>query len=190
MIRKTLPLGAKSRLKPYNTGPLLNNNAQNSHLFDYTAQDTLCANDSQSKEMNGMSKVFTLSAIAAAALIVATQTAFAKPALKDVSYISNSFVQFGIADEIRKNCDSIRPRMLRVVSFVNGLKSHAEGLGYTETEIDAYVDNDAEKKRLLGLAYTYMQANGVVKGQSETFCALGRAEIAKNSAAGRLLRAQ
>lgn len=188
MIRKTLPIRAKTRLTPYNKGPLLNNNGKNSHLYDHTPRDILCAKDSQSKEMNGMSKVFTLSAVAAAALIVATQTATAKPALKDVATISNGFIQLGIADEIRKNCDSISPRMVRVFNYVSGLKTQAENLGYSDAEIDAYAENDTEKKRLIGKAYEYMQAKGVVKGQPETFCALGRSEIANKSAAGRLLR--
>ncbi len=180
----------KPHSKTSNTTAILNNNADNSHLFGHDAQDTVQQMTRDPRRVVEMSKVFKFGVIGAALVIVAAQGAFAKPAIKDVQKISDSFVQLGIADEIRKNCDSISPRLMRAYNYVQNVKTYAESLGYSDAEIEAYADSDSEKKRLLGIAYTYMQANGVVKGKSETFCALGRAEIAKGSAAGRLLKAK
>lgn len=180
--------GEKQRRFSDTHGAILNNNDNNSHLFGQRQHGIVCANE----PIRGvkMSNVFTKAAVLVAAAIVAGQAALAKPALKDNQKVANSFVQLGIADEIRKNCDSISPRLMKIYSYVQGIKSYAEGLGYTDAEIDAYASNDAEKNRLLGIAYDYMQSKGVVKGQADTYCALGRAEIAANSAAGKLLRAK
>ena len=125
--------------------------------------------------------------IFAAALIGATP-AFALGPLKDVPEISEGLIATGIAVEISDVCDDLSPRMIRGISYLNSLKDHARSLGYTNDQIDAFVNDRTEKRRLEGIARARLAEKGAVEGQPETYCAVGRAEMAANSAIGRLLR--
>ena len=54
----------------------------------------------------------------------------------------------GLADEVRKNCDSISPRFLRAYNYLKSLERYARDLGYSEDQIDELVDNKVEKEKL------------------------------------------
>ncbi|WP_390914365.1 DUF5333 family protein [Pseudosulfitobacter sp. SM2401] len=124
---------------------------------------------------------------AAAAAVLATSVQ-AKPNLRDVSAIDDGLLAVALANEIRNKCANISPRMLKALRFVNGLRDKARNMGYSDTEIDAYRKSDVEKERLKAKGYAYLEANGVINGQPETYCALGRAEIEKSSQIGALLK--
>ncbi|MEL7167394.1 MAG: DUF5333 domain-containing protein [Pseudomonadota bacterium] len=121
-------------------------------------------------------------------LALVASTSFAKPPLREVREIDGTILAVGIADEIRKNCPTISARMFRAITVVNGLKSRARDLGYTDAEIDAYRKSDVEKERLKTERLAYFAAAGVEAGAPETYCALGAAEIAKGGQVGALLR--
>lgn len=112
----------------------------------------------------------------------------AKPALKDVAHVREGIIATGMAYEISERCGSISPRYLRAIGFLNSLKSHARGLGYSDAEIDAYVDDDTEKDRLEVIARDRLASLGVVVGEEATYCAVGEAEMRAGSSIGRLLR--
>ena len=124
-----------------------------------------------------------------AGLVVAAGAAQAKQDLKDVPSVWNGLLNIGIANEIREICPSISARMVRAALRLNSIQNEAEGMGYTQAEIDAFRKSEANKAAMRAEGETYMKNNGVVKGDAETYCALGRAEIAKSSQIGRLLRA-
>ncbi len=133
-------------------------------------------------------RLTTLVLGATIALSMATTTAaVAKPHLRDTP-IDDGLLALGLADEIRSACPNISARMIRALGYLNGLKSQAHALGYTDAEIDAYRKSDTEKARLKKRGKAYLAANGVVVGQPETYCALGRNEIEKSSQIGSLLR--
>lgn len=122
-----------------------------------------------------------------------TLTAFgghatAKPELKDVTEISEGIIAVGIAYEISEVCASIEPRTLRGIFYLNSLRSRARNLGYSHAEIEAYINNDAEKVRLEAVARGRLADMGAIPGNAESHCVVGRAEIARQSAIGRLLR--
>ena len=89
--------------------------------------------------------------------------------------------------EIRKNCDSIGGRVIKALFYMNSLKQRARERGYSEAEIDAYVDNKAEKRKMRRKGEAYMAAKGVDPEKPETFCDLGRAEIAADTPIGKFL---
>ena len=120
-------------------------------------------------------------------MLMATQ-ASALPPLKDVAEIRDGIIAAGMAIEIGDKCDSISVRMLRGALFLNSLKSRAEDLGYSRAEIDAYVDDRAEKSRLEGIARERLAELGAVTGQGDTYCTVGRSEMDAQTAVGRLLR--
>jgi len=124
------------------------------------------------------------------ALALSATTALAKPSLRDVPAIDNGLFAIAIANEIRENCGSVSARMVRAFSFMKSLESQAKGMGYSDDEIRAHIKSDAEKARMRKIGEAYLKNNGVNRNDPETFCALGRAEIAKSSQIGALLRAK
>ncbi|MDW4496889.1 DUF5333 domain-containing protein [Sulfitobacter sp. D35] len=123
------------------------------------------------------------------ALSLAATPLAAKPHLRDVAEIDDGLLWIGIANEIRKTCPDISARMVRAYSRIKGLESRALQLGYTEGEIQAYVRSDAEKERMKKRGYSWLKSKGVAVGDVQGYCALGKAEIDRNSSIGSLLRA-
>jgi hypothetical protein len=126
--------------------------------------------------------------ITAVIMAMMAGSAQAKPHLRDVKSIDGSLLAVALANEIRNHCSNISPRLFKALRFVNGLRDKAIKMGYTDAEIDAYRKSDVEKERLKSEGYAYLAANGVITGQPETYCALGRAEIEISSQIGALLR--
>lgn len=112
----------------------------------------------------------------------------AQSALKDVQHVRDGIIHVGMAYEISERCDSLRPRTFRGISFLNSLKNHATELGFSDDQIDAYVNDDAEKDRLEGIARQELARLGAVAGNDDTFCAVGRAQMDANTRVGWLLR--
>ena len=121
-------------------------------------------------------------------VIAAAGASQAKPALKDVAYVREGIITTGIAYEISQKCSSLSPRYFRGISYLNSLKDHAAGLGYSDSEIDGYTNDKAEENRLKAVAHVRLTEMGAVEGNAASYCAVGQAEIVKNSDIGRLLR--
>lgn len=128
-----------------------------------------------------------ISAIAFACIISAG-AASAQTALKDVAHVRDGIIDVGMAYELSEHCDSIRARLFRGLGFLQSLKSHASELGFTDEEIDEYVNDRNEKKRLEAIARAKLVTLGVVEGEEASYCAVGRAQIAANTRVGWLLR--
>ncbi len=127
-------------------------------------------------------------ALLAATLVLTAGIAAANPPLKDVEYVREGLITAGMAIEIGDKCDSLSVRLIRGYNFLGDLKSHARGLGYTSAEIDAYVDDKVEKARLEGIARQRLADLGTVAGNADSYCTVGRAQIAAGTPLGRLIR--
>lgn len=114
--------------------------------------------------------------------------ASAQTALKDVQYVRDGLIHVGMAYEISERCDSLRPRTLRGIGFLNSLKNHAVSLGFSDAQIDAYVNDDVEKDRLEGIARGELARLGANDADAASYCAVGRAQMAANTRVGWLLR--
>lgn len=132
----------------------------------------------------------TLIAAVALCATILPVAAMAKPSLRDVPEIESSLFSVALAKEVTKYCDSLGARYLKGLGQLRRLRTRANQLGYTDTEIRAYVESDSEKARMRAKGERYLKANGVDYGTPETFCVFGRAEIDKSSAIGALLRAK
>ena len=135
--------------------------------------------------MNIRIGVFT--GLAVACLAVAAQ-AKALPPLSEKERVRAEFLAAAVGDEIRKNCPTISARFFRVYRRAGQLEDYARSLGYTDAQIDAMREDRAAKQQLKAMRDAYLQNAGVSKGDPESYCRLGRAEIAKNSLTGYLLR--
>jgi hypothetical protein len=121
-------------------------------------------------------------------LLAAQPVAADRPPLSEVQEIDGALLAVAIANEVRERCDDIEPRMIRAWSTLNGLKAKAKALGYSEDEIEDYVTSEAEKARMRRLGEVYVRQQGADPAVTAELCAFGRAEIARSTAVGRLLR--
>ena len=132
------------------------------------------------------SKLATLSLV----LILGATSVAAKPPLREVAEVDDGLLYIGIANEIRKFCHSIDGRVVKAVNEMYRLRARANSLGYTDTEIRAYVNSESEQDRVRARGEAYLAAQGVRYDAPNSFCALGRKEIDRNSAIGVYLRAK
>lgn len=137
-------------------------------------------------------KVFVMSGVkllTVLSVLAIPATADAKPPLREVKEVDDELYYIAIANEISDYCPSISGRRLKAIGVMWGLKSKANSLGYSDGEIRAYVESDAEKDRMRAKGESYLAANGVSYDNPISFCTLGQAEIERNSAIGVYLRA-
>lgn len=137
-------------------------------------------------------KTFNLMALATAgALVLSTVSGMAGAnTLREQKQINDGLAIIAAADMIRKNCDTISPRMFNAYSFARSLESKAKEAGFTRSEIDAYVKNKDDKARVEGMARAYLEAHGVQLDAPASYCAAGLYEIERNSQIGVLLKAK
>lgn len=102
--------------------------------------------------------------------------------------VRQGFYAIGLADEIRRNCSDISPRLVRAYSFLKSLEQYARDAGYSQADIDALTDNDAAKDALREQIRADLAERGATEGDASGFCAVGREEIARGTQAGRLLQ--
>jgi Family of unknown function (DUF5333) len=127
--------------------------------------------------------------IAAIIGCVATSAAALQPLHQNPTVI-NGFYAIGLADVVRKNCDSISPRWVTAYNYLRSLESYARKAGYTDAQIEELADNKAEKKKLQERILADLAERGATPQTPEGYCTVGLEEIAKGSAAGKLLRAR
>ena len=133
--------------------------------------------------------VKTLKTLTAAAIAL---TALAAPAaalepLSQEKYVNDRLIAARIADRVRRSCPTINARIFYAYGEARKLKRYAEQKGYSSKQIDEFLDNKQEKKRIYAVAEDYLARNGAKKDDPESFCKIGRAEIKKNTVIGSLL---
>jgi len=118
----------------------------------------------------------------------ATAQASAEIGLSKEKDINAGLLVIAVADKIRRECSDISARLFDARSYLVSLKQKAAEKGYSDAEIDAYINNDAEKAKMRERRNAYFQAHGASNREPASLCALGRAEIQKQSQIGLLLR--
>ncbi|TKW67423.1 MAG: hypothetical protein DI616_07200 [Paracoccus denitrificans] len=127
--------------------------------------------------------------------IVLTAATLAQPALAQAPlsqerYINDRLIAARVADRVRRECPSIDARIVYAWGQARALKRYAQDKGYSSAQIDAFLDSKQDKDRIYAAAEDYLTRNGARKGDAESFCRIGRAEIASKSVAGSLLVAK
>ena len=131
----------------------------------------------------------TLKILTLTAMLAATPALALEP-LKTEKHINDSLVAGRVGDVIRSTCPSISAKMFVVLQKLNELESYARDKGYKEADVKAFLKDKSEKARIRGLAAAYLKAAGAVEGDPESYCKVGRDEIAKGTLAGTLLRSR
>ncbi len=93
-----------------------------------------------------------------------------------------------IADAIRNRCPTISGRLIRAFFYLKGLEYYARRQGYREEDVSAWLQDRVERERMFDMARRWFDAHGAKEGDAESFCRVGREEIGKKSAIGKLLR--
>lgn len=109
-------------------------------------------------------------------------------ALRNDPVISEGLINFSIARHIHNRCPDISARRFRALAYINNLVSEAEALGYSQSEIRAYVNDEGEQDRVRALADARLEPRGASPQMMEGYCVVGREEIERNSTIGQLLR--
>ncbi|WP_298429484.1 DUF5333 domain-containing protein [uncultured Jannaschia sp.] len=122
----------------------------------------------------------------AATLTVAATPVFAA-GLEDEPRITEGLITVGIAYEIAEVCPTIGPRRIRGLRYLLALKSAASDLGYSDDEIETFIDDDAAKDRLEVIARERLAGLGASRGDVAAHCRVGAAEVANDTQVGRLL---
>ena len=124
--------------------------------------------------------------LAATAAPAATATDYT--AIREDAHIHERLLTASKAYLLAKGCPTIRERKLYLISQALKLQSYARGLGYTNKETSAYVDDKAEQARFRAIAEPWIAERGGVKGDADSYCAVGRAEIDNETPVGAFLR--
>ena len=104
--------------------------------------------------------------------------------------INQGLVIMAAADKIRRSCNTIGGQLFRAQRYAKSLKDIARSRGYSEQEIDAFLDSKAERARVREKRNVYFQNQGASNLDHASLCVLGHAEIARNSQIGYLLKAR
>ncbi|MFV2052455.1 DUF5333 domain-containing protein [Aliiroseovarius sp. YM-037] len=131
----------------------------------------------------------TFKALATSAVVLATATTAHAASLRDNAEVNNGLILAGITETIYETCPTISVRKLRGIFYLRSLYTMAKNAGFSEEEIEAYVDNEEEEARLRARVNAWLADKGAVEGNPETYCAVGRAQIAAGNQIGVLLRA-
>ncbi len=129
-----------------------------------------------------------LRTFALAAAVLAAPPALALEPINKEPHINGILLQGFIADKIADTCPAMEPRKLRALGELNKLRDYALKKGYTSAEVRAFVTSKTEKARGKREAADWLKKAGAKEGDVAAHCKVGRAEIARGSLVGYLLR--
>lgn len=139
--------------------------------------------------MHGMTRLAHGLAVATVAVGLASPAAALEP-LSTERHINDRLVAARIADRVRRECPSIDGRLVYAFQQARALQQYALDKGYSKQQIEAFLDDKAERRRIYAIADDYMTGKGVRAGDAASFCRLGLQEIADGSVTGSLLVAK
>ena len=129
-----------------------------------------------------MSLIKTVLVAALTVTTLATAPAFAQQApLSQEKYINDRLIAARDADRIRRECPSYGARMVYAWGQARALKRYALDKGYSEAQIDSFLDSKEDKKRIYAVGEDYLKRKGAKKGDAQSFCAIGQQEFASKS---------
>lgn len=137
-----------------------------------------------------MRLISTLALSVALSTSAALAQANTLPGLDKEKDINSGLLIVAVADKIRRECDSIGGRLFTARSYANALKNMASDRGYSDDEIDAYINDKQNKAAMRERRNAYYKKYGASNLDPDSLCVLGYAEIKKKSQIGMLLKAK
>ncbi len=119
----------------------------------------------------------------------ATTQAEVNEALRGNPDIYNGLFTAALIYHVARTCPDIRgPNRLTRASYLLSLYNRARSMGFSRSQIEAFVEDDVEKARMQELVDRHLQRAGVADPYSEAdICAFARTQMAEGTMIGRQL---
>jgi major membrane immunogen (membrane-anchored lipoprotein) len=122
-------------------------------------------------------------------LAMGAEPVFASPTpLPEEAHINEQLIAAQAGDILRKTCPTIEARMFVVWDKAYMLRQYAIEQGYDEEGVKAFLNDPVQKARVLKAAQDYLAKAGAKPGDVASYCAAGKAEIAKQTLLGQIIR--
>ena len=112
----------------------------------------------------------------------------ARAGLADEQDINAGLLAISVADKIRRECSQVSGRFLTGRNYATQLKRLASQRGYSDEEIEAYVNDSVEKAKMRERRNAYFTSKGASNLDAASLCRLGRDEIKNRSLIGSFLK--
>lgn len=130
----------------------------------------------------------SMAMILAGGASAATTQAEVNEALRGNPAIYNGLFTAKLVDHIVKTCPDLRaPSKATRVAFGISLYNQARSMGFSRAQIEAFVEDKAERDRLQGVVESHLRRAGVNPASEAEVCAYARAQMAERTALGRRL---
>lgn len=93
-----------------------------------------------------------------------------------------------LAIETSRICPSLGLKKMNGIKFLWSVKAQAKKLGYSDNEIEAYVNSGQEKARIRKRGEAFVREQGFDPHTEEGICGFGRWEIGGRTLVGSFLR--
>lgn len=107
--------------------------------------------------------------------------------LYDDPVLREGFYKIGLAEELRRNCPRIAPKLVRAYAFLKELEKYAMDAGYSRDDFKQAEGSLAQKPDMRAQIEASLSQRGVRPGDSDSYCAVGRQEIARGTQIGEML---
>src|SRR5690554_530754 len=104
--------------------------------------------------------------------------------------INAGLLTMSIANKIRRECPTISGRLWEARAYANQLKDMAKQRGYTNAQIDSYINDSAEKAKMRERRNAYYKSKGASNHDPASLCRLGLEEIKNGGQIGAFLKAK
>ena len=112
----------------------------------------------------------------------------AKTPLPDEAHINEQLIAAQAGEILRTTCPTISARMFVVWDKALSLRQYAIDKGYTEDEVRAFLKDPVQKARVKAAAEEILAGSGALSGDIASYCTAGKAEIAKGTLLGQIIR--
>lgn len=130
-----------------------------------------------------------VAALVALSCVTLSGAALASPVpLAQEAHINDELRAAAAGDILRHTCPTLSARVFVFIGRVQDLENYARSKGYAEPEVKAFLDDDVQKARVKAEAQAYLAQAGAKSGDVESYCKVGRDEIAKKTPMGQMLR--
>jgi hypothetical protein len=124
------------------------------------------------------------------ALSLATGAGAARADLANERDINAGLLAVAVAEKIQRECGDISGKLWAARSYAKQLKDMAKKRGYGDAQIDAYINDKAEKAKMRERRNAYFKSKGASNLDAASLCRLGREEIKNRSHIGSFLKAK
>ena len=123
-------------------------------------------------------------------LALTTSAGMAQAGLSNETDINDGLLVLAVADKIRRECNAIGGRLFTARSYASQLRELATDRGYSEAQVDAYINSKLETAKMRERRNAYFASKGASNLDPDSLCVLGRDEIARGTQVGKLLKAR